>query len=165
MSTAILTQLRDPALHFRIQGLNDAYAACLDDDEVENWASFFTDDAFYRVISRENFAQDLPLSAIYCDGIGMIKDRAAAIRESTIYMRRPIRHMLSGLRIMNAGNGVYETRGNFTLIESPMDDEARILMVGRYFDRVVERDGELKFAERSCVYDNYRIHTTLIFPV
>jgi anthranilate 1,2-dioxygenase small subunit len=152
-------------LDYRLRALNEAYGACLDDRQLENWPSFFTEDAFYRVTSRENFDSALPLSEIYCDGIGMIRDRAAAILNTTIYDLRPIRHIIGGSRLVKIVDGQMETRTNFALLESPSAQEPRVLMVGRYFDRLVARNDALLFSERSCVYDNYRINTTLIFPV
>jgi anthranilate 1,2-dioxygenase small subunit len=153
-------------LRGRLATLNEEYAACLDDDELERWPSFFTDDALYQIVARENRIQSLSLAAVYCDGIGMIRDRAAAVRECTLYMPRPLRHMLGGVRIMRSyDNRQITTRANFAVFESPIDSEPRVFMVGHYEDTVVDDGDSLRFRERCCVYDNYRIHTSLIFPV
>jgi anthranilate 1,2-dioxygenase small subunit len=156
----------DTRLLGRLAALYEDYAACLDDDELERWPSFFTDDALYQIVARENRSQSLSLAAVYCDGIGMIRDRAAAVRECTLYMHRPLRHMLGGIRIMSSyDDRQITTRANFTVFESPIDSEPRIFMVGRYEDTVVDDGDSLLFRERCCIYDNYRIHTSLIFPV
>ena len=156
----------DTRLPARLAAFYEDYAACLDDDELERWPSYFTDDALYQIIARENRTQSLALAAIYCDGIGMIRDRAAAVRECTLYMPRPLRHMLGGVRILSCDDYRHiRTRANFTVIESPMDSEPRIFMVGRYEDTVVDDGDSLLFRERCCIYDNYRIHTSLIFPI
>jgi anthranilate 1,2-dioxygenase small subunit len=150
----------------RLSALYEDYAACLDDDELERWPAFFTDEALYQIIARENRTQSLALAAIYCDGIGMIRDRAAAVRECTLYMPRPLRHMIGGIRIMSCDERrQVTTRANFTVYESPIDSEPRIFMVGRYEDTIVDDGDSLLFRERLCIYDNYRIHTSLIFPV
>ena len=45
----------DPNLRHRIHDLYAAYAACLDDARYAEWPEFFTDDAWYRVVPRENY--------------------------------------------------------------------------------------------------------------
>jgi anthranilate 1,2-dioxygenase small subunit len=152
-------------LDFRLRTLNESYAACVDDGELERWPEYFVEDALYRITSRENHSQGLPLSEIYCVGVGMMKDRATAIQKTTVFEVRPLRHIIGGPRLLAIDGDRISVRTNFTIIESPSDAEPRVLMVGRYLDTVLERDGSLLFAERTCVYDNYRINTSLLFPV
>ena len=77
--------LADAQLDYRLRALNESYAACVDEGEIEGWPAFFTQDALYRITSRENHSQGLTLSEIYCVGIGMIQDRAVAIRKTTVF--------------------------------------------------------------------------------
>jgi anthranilate 1,2-dioxygenase small subunit len=160
-----LAAATDAELDFMLRTLNESYAACLDDSDLERWPGYFVDDARYRITSRENHVQGLPLSEIYCVGVGMMRDRATAIRQTTVFEVRPLRHLLGGPRVQSREGGRVGVVTNFTIVEAPSDAEPRILMVGRYLDTVVEHDGALRFAERVCVYDNYRINTTLLFPV
>ena len=51
------------------------------------------------------------------------------------------------------------------VIESLLEREPQILMVGRYIDQLVRDAAGFKFKHRSCVYDNYRVRTTLVIPV
>ena len=41
--------------------------------------------------------------------------------------------------------------------------EAMLFSTGRYLDRIMDADGELKFAERIVVFDSKRIVTFLFF--
>jgi anthranilate 1,2-dioxygenase small subunit len=141
------------------------YAACLDAEALEEFPAFFTEDALYRVISRENFDDGLEHATMYCLGRAMIEDRATATLKAALYQPRSLRHFISGVRIVGAeGDGV-RAEANFLIVESLLESEPELLMVGRYLDRVVREDGRLKFRERTCVYDNYRIRTTLVIPV
>jgi anthranilate 1,2-dioxygenase small subunit len=148
-----------------VRDLYESYADCLDELELERWPDYFTDDALYQVISRENYDQGLQHAAMYCDGIGMIKDRVVAIRQTTVYEPRSIRHFLSGVRIDTGEDGTILARGNFMITEALMSAEPTLLMVGHYVDVIETNSERLRFRERSCVYDNYRIQTSLIIPV
>lgn len=154
----------DAPTRAQLHDFYDDYALALDDRDMDRWASFFTDDCLYRVISRENFDEGLPLCTMECRGMGMVRDRIAAIRETAVFEPRTLRHMVSCVRI-NEGTQGLSSQANFTVYESLSDRESHLLLVGRYLDRVVRQGGALKFRERVCVYDNYRIRTSLIFPV
>jgi anthranilate 1,2-dioxygenase small subunit len=143
----------------------DDYAACLDAEALADFPSFFTEDAKYQVISRENHDDGLEHAPIFCLGRAMIEDRITALTEAALYQPRSLRHFISGVRIVGAEGGEVRVEANFLIIESLVEQEPQILMVGRYLDRVVREDGALKFRERTCVYDNYRIRTTLVIPV
>ena len=153
------------AIRADVQDLYESYADCLDALELERWPEYFTDDALYQVISRENYDQGLAHAAMYCDGIGMIKDRTVAIRQTTVYEPRSLRHFISGVRVEPGEAGAILARGNFMITEALMSKEPTLLMVGHYVDVIEADNGTLRFRERSCVYDNYRIQTSLIIPV
>lgn len=148
-----------------VQELFDDYVACLDAEALRDFPTFFTQDALYRVISRENYDDGLEHAPIYCFGRAMIEDRVNATIEAALYQPRSLRHFVSGIRITERSNGELRVESNFLIIESLVEQEPQILMVGRYLDRIVSVDGALRFRERSCVYDNYRIRTTLVIPV
>lgn len=141
------------------------YADTLDAQDLEHWPDFFTEDALYQVISRENHDAGLLHATMHCEGLGMIRDRAQATRECTVYEPRYLRHFLHGLRVRSASAESWETRCNFLVIESTSDDEPRVLLVGQYLDTVVQTAQGLRLKKRLCVYDNYRIFNSLVFPV
>jgi anthranilate 1,2-dioxygenase small subunit len=62
-------------------------------------------------------------------------------------------------------DGSIVAQGNFFITESLYAKEPVLLMVGRYVDVIEADTGTLRFRERSCVYDNYRVQTSLIIPV
>ncbi|MGE4339530.1 MAG: ring-hydroxylating dioxygenase subunit beta, partial [Pigmentiphaga sp.] len=54
------------ALRASLRDFYDDYAICLDEVDFEAWPAFFTADALYRVISRENYAEGLTHATLYC---------------------------------------------------------------------------------------------------
>lgn len=148
--------------------LRDFYeeiAACLDAEALRDFPAFFTADAKYQIISRENHDDGLEHATMFCLGRDMIEDRVMATVEAALYQPRSLRHFISGVRVTGGENGEVTAEANFLIVESLLEQEPQILMVGRYLDRVVREDGKLKLRERNCVYDNYRIRTTLVIPV
>ena len=147
-----------------LRDLYEDYAETLDDDRVEEWPAFFTEDGVYQVIARESYDQGLTHATIYCKGAAMIRDRAAAIRQTAVFEPRSLRQFISNVRA-HAKDGAIGAGANFLVIESLYDAEPQILMVGRYIDTLVRENGALKFKQRLAVYDNYRVRTTLVMPV
>jgi anthranilate 1,2-dioxygenase small subunit len=156
-------ELRD--LKGRIRDLNEDYAWVLDNQELNAWPKFFTEDCLYRAISRENFDEGLPHATLYCDGLNMVKDRSLALQETAVFEPRHQKRFVSGVRILGREGGEILSSANFQVVESMSDREPRILFVGSYHDRIVEIDGALKFKERSAVFDNYRVYTSLVIPI
>ena len=152
-------------LRARLRDFYDDYTFCLDEGELERWPQFFTEDCRYRVISRENYDDDLPHATLYCDGMNMLKDRVTALRETTIYEPRSLRHLVGGLQVRGVEGDQIKSQANFAIFESLSDREPVVNMVGRYIDTLVRSGGSFLFKDRFCVFDNYRIRTSLIIPV
>ena len=153
-------------LRTEIEAFNTDYAEKLDRQNLTAWVDCFAEDAFYTVISRENFERNHPVGLIYCEGRAMIADRAFALLKTAMFGPRYLRHMLSNLSIEPEPDGTVRARANFVLFEVQMDrPEPRVLLIGEYRD-VFAREGDtLKLKERRCVYDNLLIPTALCIPV
>lgn len=153
------------ALRADLRDFYEDYAACLDAEDLERWPDFFTEDCFYRVTGRENHDLNLPYGLIYCINKNMIKDRVLALRQTTMFEPRSLRHFISGVRIKQVDGDTIQTEANFAILESLSDREPVINMVGRYIDTVVRTADGFLFKSRDCVCDNYRVRTSLIIPV
>jgi len=153
------------ALALEVRELYEEIADLLDDDQVERMPAYFTDDCVYKLISKENHDEGLPQATILCDGIRMLRDRIVALRETQVYEPRAWRHFVSGVRVLSVSDDEIRARGNFLVTEAMSDAEPQVLLVGRYLDRLVRRDGRLVFRERLAVYDNYRVVRSVIVPV
>ncbi len=153
------------ALESRIQALHTDYVHCIDDDRLEEWPDFFTEDGRYRVITRENHDLGLPVSLIYCDGRGMLADRISAMRTANVFEPHTYCHLVGMARVLESAGVEHHVRANFTVIRTMSDGAMSVFACGRYLDRVVEDAGRLKLAERTVVLDSRRIDTLLVIPL
>ena len=148
-----------------LRDLYDEVGDLLDDDQMERLPDFFLDDCVYKIISKENFDEGLPHATVFCDGKGMLRDRIMALRETQVFEPRALRHFISGVRVLATDGGITHARANVMITECMADAEPRVLMVGRYLDQVQREGDALKFKERLVVFDNYRVHRSLVVPV
>ena len=154
------------ALRLEIEDFNRSYAAILDEGRVEDWPDCFADGALYRITGRENADANLPVGLVYCEGIGMLRDRALAIERTMMFAPRYLLHQVTNERVLAlAADGAISATANYALYETLVDQRTTLLQVGRYWDRFVRIDGTLKLRERHCVYDSLIIDTALIYPV
>ena len=153
-------------LRLEIEEFNVEYAAVLDAGRVQDWPQFFTEDAIYRITGRENADAGLPVGLVYCEGIGMMRDRALAISRTTMFAPRYLLHQVTNTRVLALDpSGEISAEANYALFETLVDEKTVLQQVGRYHDRFLRQDGRLKLKARHCVYDSLIIDTALIYPV
>lgn len=140
------------------------YADAIDED-VDRWPSLFTADAIYKVTSRENDERNLPLGAIYCEGRGMILDRAMAVRSTTVYAPRTMRHTICNVRVSDLGDGAIGARSNFVIYETFDDTVTRLFAVGKYRDVIAREGDRLLFREKVAVIDSNLVVGSLVYPI
>jgi anthranilate 1,2-dioxygenase small subunit len=159
-------RLESLLLRAEIEAFNADYAAKLDRQDLTAWVACFSEDAFYVVISRENFERNHPVGLIYCEGRAMIEDRAFALLKTAMFGPRYLRHMVSNLSVVPQLDGTVQARANFVVFEVLTDrPDARVLLVGEYRDVFIRDNDALRLQERRCVYDNLLIPTALCIPV
>ena len=152
-----------------IDDLNAAYAACIDNDRLEEWPSFFADTCLYQIIPRENRDAKLPQAIVRCDSQGMLKDRIVAHREANIFAPHAYRHIIGRAHIYSKNDGVIETHTNYAVYRTWLDSvdygKSGLYSVGEYRDRIVILENEVKFAERTVIADTSRIDSLLVTPL
>ncbi len=165
MTTLDLQRLSPAERRYELDLLTAAYVHALDDGELDRWPDFFTEDCRYKIIPRENYENDLPLAIWYCQGRGMLRDRITAIRETQLYAPRAMRHVTGNALVTEcAGDGMHAVT-NYAVYESTLDRTSEVFNVGRYLDRIVVEDGQMKFAEKLCIFDTSLVPTSLIYPI
>ena len=152
-------------LRLEIEEFNTEYARVLDEGDLETWPNFFTDDGIYRITSRENADDDLPIGLIYCDGRGMLVDRIRAILKTTTHEPRYLRHFNSNVQVASCADGRISSGSNYLVVETLMEGGTNIFQSGRYEDTFVRVDGALRLSARHCIYDTLLITNALIYPV
>lgn len=151
-------------LRAEVEELYYAYAAAIDDD-LDRWPEFFTPDAIYSIVARENFQRKLPLALVLAEGRGMMADRITAIRQTMVYQPRAYRHLVTNVRILgNDADGI-RAGAHFAVYESLALAPSRLLVVGRYLDRIVRSEHGLRFTEKTCVYDGDVVQSSIVYPI
>jgi anthranilate 1,2-dioxygenase small subunit len=166
---ATVSDARLEALFLRheLEMFNTAYAAALDERRLSDWVEMFTDDARYIVISRENADRGMPVGLIYCENKGMIYDRAFALEKTAMFAPRYLRHIIGNLQVLGENrSGEIRARANYVVVQVLLDrPDAKLHQVGVYQDVFRRVGGQLKLAERRCVYDNLLVDNALCLPV
>ena len=141
------------------------YVHDIDDDNLETWPDYFTEDAIYQIIPRENFENDLPLGLLYCEGRGMMVDRIDALRTANIFEPHTHCHTLNPPRIRASGSGLYTARTNFTVIRTKQDGAMDVFAAGKYVDEIMLAGDRPLFRDRRVVIESHRVDILLVKPL
>ncbi len=160
-----VNEMLDPLAWSRLQALYGAYGRVLDSGDFAQWPEFFTDDAVYKVQSRENYDRGLPLAAIALESKGMLRDRVVGATDTIFHDPYYQRHLIGAPLILAVDGGVIQSEASYLVIRTHRDSLPEILSVGRYQDQVVETADGLKFSQRLCIFDNDLIPNSLIYPI
>jgi anthranilate 1,2-dioxygenase small subunit len=165
MNQILSAELEQVVLNHKIQTLNNAYALSLDQDDLNVWLSFFSETCLYRIISRENHELNMPIAVWHSDSKAMLRDRVLALKDSTLYRPRYLRHLISGVTINQIKDDVIYSQANVLIAETVVDYKTQILLSGRYLDEIVLEDVQYRFRNRVCIYDSILLPTSLVYPV
>jgi anthranilate 1,2-dioxygenase small subunit len=153
-------------LRAEIEEFHADYAQSLDAGKLAEWPEYFTEDAFYRIRSRENAEANMPVGLVYCENRAMILDRTYALIHTAMFEPRYYRHFITNTKVLEvAEDGTIRARANYALFETLLDEETKLLQTGQYLDAFRREDGRLKLASRDCIYDSLIVRTALVYPV
>ncbi|MBL8382357.1 MAG: aromatic-ring-hydroxylating dioxygenase subunit beta [Burkholderiales bacterium] len=152
-------------LRLALEDLYARYAACLDEARYDDWIDLFTEACFYRVVPRENFERDLPLSTMMAESRGMLRDRVYGITTTLYHQPYYQRHLVGGLFIRGVEADAVRTQANYAVFRTKQNEHSEVFNVGRYLDTVVMDGDRLRFREKLCVFDSELIPNSLIYPV
>ncbi len=141
------------------------YARTLDSGDVQAWTRFFTDDAVYRVIARDNVDAGLPLALMMCEGKGMLEDRAYAIAHTEMYAPRFVHHHISRIRVCGESDGLITAEASYIVHETLVDRPTHLLQVGHYKDVFVQNGDGLLLKSRDCIFDSVVVPNCVVYPV
>jgi anthranilate 1,2-dioxygenase small subunit len=147
------------------QDLIDDYADLIDSDRLEEWLDLFTEDCIYRVTSRENEDQNLPVSIILCNDKNMLRDRIVSLRNANEYNLHYDRHLVSNVRVRVAADGTPRIEANYAVVQTTLEGRSILFSVGRYRDRVRWVEGRLLITEKLVIMDTFAVPTLLATPL
>jgi 3-phenylpropionate/cinnamic acid dioxygenase small subunit len=153
------------ALRERVEDFLAEIAFALDDDRLEDWPGFFTEDAAYRIVPRDGYEAGRPIGILLCEGRGMMRDRVLALRTANIFEPHTYCHLLGRPRIQRAADGTLTARSNFALYRTMQGGATEVFAAGKYVDRIVEREGALLLAGRDVVVESRRVDILVVLPI
>jgi anthranilate 1,2-dioxygenase small subunit/terephthalate 1,2-dioxygenase oxygenase component beta subunit len=155
----------DFAPQLRIQDLNARYAQVIDDNKLEAWPDFFTENGRYRVTTAENVERGLPLGLIYATSRAMLRDRVHSLRDANVYEAQRYRHVIGMPIVAPAADAAMQAQTSFMVVRIMHTGETMLFASGCYHDRVVIEDGTARFAEKLVILDSRVIDTLLAIPL
>jgi anthranilate 1,2-dioxygenase small subunit len=148
-----------------IEALHTRYIRAIDDDQLEDWPGLFTENCLYKIVTRENFEQGLPLAVMECRSRGMLQDRVTGYRRINVFEPQRYSHQISGLTVETVDERTVKCRSNYLVVRTVVDGTMSLFSAGIYLDKVVlDPDGAL-FQERIVIPDSRRIATLLVLPL
>lgn len=156
--------MEDFIIGLQLASLQDSYIAAIDNDKLEEWPGFFTEDGLYEIISKENVEDGLPAPVIYCDSAKMIRDRVLSLRNANIYEKPSYRHFLSGMEWRAETDG-WAVSTNYLVVNTVQSGSTSVYQAGRYIDHIVRTPHGLRFKKKRCIFDTLRVQTLLAYPI
>jgi anthranilate 1,2-dioxygenase small subunit len=157
--------LLDHALRARVTDFLVDYAHVIDDDRLEEWPDFFTDDALYHITTRESAEAGLPIGIMHCTGRGMLEDRIKALRTANVFEPHTYCHLLGATRLTDQGDGVVRARTNFTVTRTMQDGGGEAFAIGKYLDEIVVDGDTIALRSRQVILESRRVDVLLVIPL
>ena len=98
--------------------LNERYVRCLDDNQLDGWPNFFTENGIYKIVPRENLDAGLPGAILFFDNNAMRRDRVLCVKDVNIFRIHVARHYLGGVVIDRLGTHEFAMRANLLVVDS-----------------------------------------------
>ena len=154
----------DFTVQLQVERLHARYCHALDEDRLEDWPNFFTENGRYRIATAENEARGLPLPVLYAESRAMLRDRVASLRHANIYEPQRYRHMVSSTIVTREKDSTAKSVSSFLVIRVMESGDTALFASGRYLDIIVLGDEPL-YEERVVVCDSRRFDTLLAIPL
>jgi anthranilate 1,2-dioxygenase small subunit len=148
-----------------INHVQNAYARCIDNGNLEAWPDFFEDDCTYKITTADNYALGLEAGVIFANSKGMLRDRVASLREANIYERHVYRHFFGQPWILSEEPDAVRSETSFMVARIMRDGTTDVYATGRYIDVYRMNGGALRLRERIVVCDSSRFDTLLALPL
>ncbi|ABG99222.1 aromatic-ring-hydroxylating dioxygenase subunit beta [Rhodococcus opacus] len=149
----------------RIGRVQADYSRCIDEGPLEQWPDFFVENCMYRITTAQNYSEGLPAGLVWANTRRMLVDRVSALREANIYEQHTYRHILGQPSVLEENGDGIHAETSFLVVRVMRDGQSDIFASGRYVDRYVDVDDQLKIAERVVVCDSTNIDTLLALPL
>ena len=127
--------------------------------------TFFAEDGFYQITTRENMAAGYPVGILTCDGRGMMQDRVDALQNANIFEQHTYCHIVGRAQLWSESPTLLGARSNFSVFRTMEDGATALFAIGKYLDRIEIDAAGIRFKERRVVLDSRRIDVLLVMPL
>ena len=141
------------------------YAYAIDDGRLSEWPTFFTDPCLYRITTRQNEEQGMPLSIMLCDNQAMLYDRVEAIEQANVFEPHYYRHVLSDSRAIAVACEGLRLETSFLCVRTMLDGRQSLFAAGVYRDHFVSAGGRCLLRSRTVILDSSQVDTLLAIPL
>ena len=143
-------------LRLRVEDLLYREADLLDRWQLDEWLTLYTGDAHYFVppsdVDGDTASPETSLFYIIDDRVRM-EQRVIRLGKVGAHSEHPhskVRHLVSNVRVSRDGD-IIRSRASFAVWRSK--DITSDVFIGHYLHEIVERDGGLMIAKKTCVLD------------
>lgn len=156
MSVAEMELDRDLILKLRVEQLLTREADLLDRWQLDEWLTLYTEDANYYVPPNDvdGDTADPNTSLFYIiDDRKRMEERVIRLKSKGAHSEWPrskVRHLVTNVIAERDGDMV---RARASFIVSRAKDVTHDMFVGHYLYELVEADGGLRIAKKTCVLD------------
>jgi p-cumate 2,3-dioxygenase beta subunit len=143
-------------LRLRVEDLLYLEADLLDQWRLDEWLELYTDEAHYHVppsdVDGDTADPETSLFYVIDDRIRMRErvSRLSKVGAHSEHPRSKVRHLVSNVRVSRQDDRI-RARSSFVVWRSK--DITSDAFVGHYLHDIVERDGRLQIAGKTCVLD------------
>jgi 3-phenylpropionate/cinnamic acid dioxygenase small subunit len=155
----------DIAQQLAVQNLLARYGQAIDDNRIEAWPDFFSENGRYLITTADNVERGLPIGMMYATSRAMLRDRVKALRDANVYEAQRYRHVIGPPLVWRGPGSELRSEANFMVARIMHSGETVLFATGRYRDRVVLDGGEAHFAEKIVILDSRQIDTLLAIPL
>ena len=148
-----------------INNLLAEYGLLLDEDRLEEWVDLFTEDAQYKVVTRENKKLNLPLAVIWCDNKNMLRDRIHSYRHVNEHNLHWDRHIIGHPRIQPINATEWQVQASYSLFQTTLEGRSILFNVGAYDFQMIQENGVLKINFLEVISDTGSFETLLATPI
>lgn len=149
----------------RIEALYAEYAAAIDEDRLEEWPAFFSEECLYRITNRRDFDQGFKHGAMWANSLGMLEDRVSALREANVYEDHTYRHISGAFRVLESDEKEARVNANFVVIRTMQNGDMSVFATGVYQDRIRFEGDHTHLVERIVICDSQKFDTLLAIPL
>jgi 3-phenylpropionate/cinnamic acid dioxygenase small subunit len=142
-----------------------SYAATIDEQNLTKWPGYFTEQGSYLLTNRYNFMDNMPVYNIFCEGQGMLTDRATGIEKAVWFRERQQRRLISNIRLVSLDGNIVNAQANFFVMESRQGLPSQLLVCGESYDSFVYQHNSLLLHRRLCVIDAEILPDSIIYPL